>query len=51
MIKDSFANSVIPFMTNNYENIVMIDLRYIKRRYFAGVLSLEESIRRKLSSK
>ena len=29
MIKDSFANSIIPFMTSNYENIVMIDLRYI----------------------
>ena len=29
MIKDSFANSIVPFFTDNYENIVMIDLRYI----------------------
>ncbi|MBR2179517.1 MAG: DUF4422 domain-containing protein [Selenomonadaceae bacterium] len=36
---------------NDSEKDLYIDLRYIKRRYFAGVLSLEESIRRKLSSK
>lgn len=28
VIKDSFANSFVPFLTNNYENIYMIDLRY-----------------------
>lgn len=29
LIKDSFANCIIPFMTNNYENIVMVDPRYL----------------------
>ncbi len=29
LIKDSFANCIVPFLTDNYENIVMIDLRYI----------------------
>ena len=29
LIKDSFANCMIPFLTSNYENIVMVDLRYI----------------------
>ena len=29
LIKDSFANSIVPFFTKDYENIVMIDLRYI----------------------
>ena len=28
VIKDSFANSFAPFLTQNYENIYMIDLRY-----------------------
>lgn len=29
LIKDSFANCIVPFMTNNYENIVMVDPRYL----------------------
>ena len=36
---------------NNSEKDLYIDLRYIKRRYFAGVLTLEENIRNKLSSR
>lgn len=28
VIKDSFANSFIPFLVNHYENITVIDLRY-----------------------
>lgn len=28
VIKDSFANSFVPFLTQDYENIYMIDLRY-----------------------
>lgn len=28
VIKDSFANSFVPFLTQNYDNIYMIDLRY-----------------------
>lgn len=29
LIKDSFANSIVPFLTSNYENIVMADPRYL----------------------
>ena len=36
---------------NDSEKDLYMNLRYIKRRYFAGVLTLEENIRRKLSSK
>lgn len=28
MIKDSFANSFVPFLTQDFDNIYMIDLRY-----------------------
>ncbi len=28
IIKDSFANSLVPFLTADYENIIMLDLRY-----------------------
>lgn len=28
ILKDSFANSFVPFLVNDYEKIVMIDLRY-----------------------
>ena len=28
MIKDSFANSLVPFLTADYETIIMLDLRY-----------------------
>jgi len=28
VLKDSFANSMVPFLTNEYEKIVMVDLRY-----------------------
>jgi len=28
VIKDSFANSLVPFLTADYETIIMIDLRY-----------------------
>ncbi|GHU64155.1 membrane protein [Clostridia bacterium] len=30
VIKDSFANSFIPFLCTNYEKIVVVDLRYYK---------------------
>ena len=29
LIKDSFANCMVPFLTDNYENIIMIDPRYL----------------------
>lgn len=28
IIKDSYANSFVPFLTNNYEKIIMLDMRY-----------------------
>ena len=28
IIKDSFANSLVPYLTADYENIIMLDLRY-----------------------
>lgn len=30
IIKDSFANSIVPFLVNNYEKIIIIDPRYFK---------------------
>lgn len=30
LIKDSFANSFVPFLTGDYETITMIDLRYFR---------------------
>ena len=30
MIKDSFAHSIAPFLADNFEEIVMVDLRYYK---------------------
>ena len=32
IIKDSFANSMIPFLTENYKKIHVIDLRYYNNR-------------------
>ena len=34
ILKDSFANSMVPFLTTDYGKIVMIDLRY-----YAGSVS------------
>ena len=28
MVKDSFANSFVPLILNQYDNIYMVDLRY-----------------------
>lgn len=30
LLKDSYANSFIPFLLNNYENIYVVDMRYFK---------------------
>ena len=38
VLKDSFANSFVPFLTENYEKIVMVDLRY----YMGSVTALCE---------
>lgn len=32
LIKDSFANSFVPYLTENYDKIVMVDLRYFSGR-------------------
>ena len=39
ILKDSFANSFVPFLTENYEKIVMVDLRY----YMGSVAALCEN--------
>ena len=31
MVKDSYANSIIPFLSQNYSEIIMVDLRYYKK--------------------
>ncbi len=41
MIKDSFANSLVPFLTQNYERIVMVDPRYHKAG-ISTILSTQE---------
>lgn len=38
VIKDSYANAVLPLMTNNYEKIIVID----PRSYFADLTTLSE---------
>ena len=38
VIKDSFANSLVPFLTADYETIIMIDMRY----YMGSVQSIIE---------
>lgn len=40
VIKDSFANSFIPFLTNHYEKIIVIDPRYFN-------MSIEELVKEK----
>ena len=30
LVKDSFANSFVPFLTGDYETITMLDLRYFR---------------------
>ena len=32
LIKDSFANSFVPFLTGDYETITMVDLRYCREK-------------------
>ena len=40
IIKDSYANSFVPFIVNHYENVYVIDPRYYK-------LSISEFIKNK----
>ena len=32
LIKDSFANSFVPYLTKTYQNIILVDLRYFNER-------------------
>ncbi|MGN1024744.1 MAG: DHHW family protein [Lachnospiraceae bacterium] len=32
VIKDSFANCLVPFLANHYDRIVLVDLRYLKQK-------------------
>ena len=41
IIKDSYAHSVVPFLTKEYSKVTMIDLRYIKTD-FQTFVSLED---------
>lgn len=34
VIKDSYANSLIPLLTAHYENIYVVDLRYFNGKLF-----------------
>ncbi|MCR5736795.1 MAG: hypothetical protein K6G64_04000 [Eubacterium sp.] len=42
LIKDSFANCMIPHLTYNYENIEVIDLRYLNSSIFDTLNELEQ---------
>ncbi len=47
LIKDSFANCMVPFLTNNYENIVMIDPRYLSGSImdtFSGIGKIDKLV-------
>ena len=32
LVKDSFANSLVPFLCGDYETITMVDLRYCREK-------------------
>ena len=42
IFKDSFANSMVPFMLQDYEEIIMIDLRYYRESIAAYLEGLED---------
>ena len=42
LIKDSFANCMVPYLTSNYENIVMLDLRYLNSSVFDTLNEMEQ---------
>lgn len=44
VIKDSFANSLVPFLTDDYEKIIMIDLRYINPNERVADLIVNEKV-------
>lgn len=42
IFKDSFANSMVPFLLQDYEEIIMIDLRYYRESIAACLEELED---------
>lgn len=42
VFKDSFANSMVPFLLQDYEEIIMIDLRYYRESVAAYLEELED---------
>ena len=42
VIKDSYAHSLVPFLTKNYSNITVIDLRYINGTFEDVGINLED---------
>ena len=41
IFKDSYAHSFIPFLTNHYSNITILDMRYINAGY-SSLVDIEE---------
>jgi hypothetical protein len=39
VVKDSFANSIVPLLTMHYEKIIMIDQRYYNPKGFSPLIS------------
>ena len=42
LIKDSFANCMVPFLTDNYEEIIMIDPRYLGGSIMEALSNVEK---------
>lgn len=43
LIKDSYANCFVPFLTNHYQRIVMVDLRYNKESLLPLIKEIQAS--------
>ena len=41
MLKDSYANSFVPFLTQHYRRIIMVDPRY----YYGNLEELKQAVR------
>ena len=42
VIKDSFANSLVPFLCRDYDRIIMIDLRYVNSSIFDYLTEVQQ---------
>lgn len=45
VIKDSFAHSLVPFLSDHYSQIIMIDMRYYRQNINEGTLSVADLIK------